>query len=97
MYTFNLNHTRYSCLINGKNEKYFLETDLPKIIDLAEEKLTKNNLTMTDFKNCVKEALQNKNTVNTSSEDSRTTETPPRYNSNEGTIFLTDSPLICFN
>jgi len=95
MYTFNLYHTRCSCLINGKNEEYFIETDFPKIIDLVEEKLTINNLTMTDFKNCVKEALQNKNTVNTSSENSRTvTETPPRNNSNEGTIFLTDSPFV---
>ena len=50
LYTFNLYHTRCSGLVNGKNDKYFLETDFPKIIDLVEDKLTSNNLTMSSFK-----------------------------------------------
>ena len=89
LYTFNLYHTRCSCLINGKNENHFLENDFPKIIEIVERKLAEKKITMTDFIENVKNTLHNVKSHRSQNEHEKS-----RGDSSHNSIFLSDSPFV---
>lgn len=39
LYTLNLYHTTSSCLVNGKSIKYFMDTDLPNLFEVIDQRL----------------------------------------------------------
>jgi len=94
LYTFNLYHSRCSCLINGKDEEHFLTIDFPKIIDIVEKKLAEKKVTMSEFVENVKCTLQNVNMHVSDMSQKPLDEHGTRIDSGQNSVFLTDSPFV---
>jgi len=69
LYTFNLYHTKSSCLVNGKQVTRFAENDMAEIIKLITSLVATENISVTyinqEFKNILNECMQSKNCKNT--------------------------------
>lgn len=84
-YTLNMYHTKCTCLVNGKQTAYFMETDLPKIIDLVEDNLQSENTSVNEVNENIKKLITVYYKSSENDQDAEVDSSPASSNTNANT------------